>query len=91
MTQCINVFRNNSFVNPKRLLLLCRNSRAVAQAEPGLTAGWLTGWILSGLKIISFRIMEGCVHQGINHLRVFLHDNTCKIMWEIYEGMYILA
>ena len=38
MAQWINVFRNNSFVNPTRLPLLCRNSRAVALAEPGLTA-----------------------------------------------------
>ena len=31
--------------------------------------------------IVTYRIIiEGCVHQGINHLRVFLHDNTCKIM-----------
>ena len=37
----LNVFRHNSFVNPTRLPLLCRNSRAVALAEPGLTAGWL--------------------------------------------------
>ena len=43
MAQWINVFRNNSFVNPTRLPLLCRNSRAVALAEPGLTAGWLAG------------------------------------------------
>ena len=41
MAQWINVFRNNSFVNPTRLPLLCRNSRAVALAELGLTAGWL--------------------------------------------------
>ena len=31
-----------------RLPLLCRNSRAVALAEPGLMAGWLAGW-LAGL------------------------------------------
>ena len=41
MAQWINVFRNNSFVNPTRLPLLCRNSRAVALAEPGLMAGRL--------------------------------------------------
>ena len=44
MAQWINVFRNSSFVNPTRLPLLCRNSKAVALAEPGLTAGWLAGW-----------------------------------------------
>ena len=43
MAQWINVLRNNSFVNPTRLPLLCRNSRAMALAEPGLTAGWLAG------------------------------------------------
>ena len=45
MAQWINIFRNNSFVNPTRLPLLCRNSGAVALAEPGLTAGWLAGWL----------------------------------------------
>ena len=45
MAQWINVFRNNSFVNPTRLPLLCRNSRAVALAEPGVTAGWLACWL----------------------------------------------
>ena len=43
MAQWINVLRNSSFVNSMRLPLLCRNSRAVALAEPGLTAGWLAG------------------------------------------------
>ena len=45
MAQWINVLRNNSFVNPTRLPLLCRNSRAVALAEPGLMAGCLAGWL----------------------------------------------
>ena len=45
MAQWINVFRNNRFVNPMRLPLLCRNSRAVALAEQGLTAGWQAGWL----------------------------------------------
>ena len=45
MAQWINVFQNNSFVNPTQLSLLCRNSRAVALVEPGLTAGWLAGWL----------------------------------------------
>ena len=43
MAQWINILRKYSFVNPTRLPLLCRNSRAVALAEPGLTAGWLAG------------------------------------------------
>ena len=44
MAQWINVLWNNSFVNPMRLPLLRRYSRAIALAEPGLTAGWLAGW-----------------------------------------------
>ena len=48
MVQWINVLRNNSFVNPTQLPLLCRNSRAVALAEPGFMIGWLAdclaGW-----------------------------------------------
>ena len=43
MAQWINVLQNNSFVNPTRLILLRRNSRAVALAQPGLTAGWPAG------------------------------------------------
>ena len=41
MAQRINVFQNNNFINPTRLPLLCRNSRGVALAQLGLTAGWL--------------------------------------------------
>ena len=41
MVEWINFLQNNSFVNLMRSPLLRRNSRAVALAEPGLTAGWL--------------------------------------------------
>ena len=49
MAQWINVLRNNSFVNPMQLPLLCRNSRAVTLAEPGFMAGWLAGWLAGSL------------------------------------------
>ena len=61
MAQWINVFWNNSFVNPTQLPLLCRNSRAVALAEPGFTAGWLDGWLAGWLidKIqVNFRFLK---------------------------------
>ena len=45
MVQWLNALRNNSFMNPTRLPLLCRNSRAVALVEPGLRAGWQGGWL----------------------------------------------
>ena len=56
MAQWINVFWNNSFVNPTRLPLLHRNSRAVALAEPGLTAGWLIGEMRVNFKSLKFII-----------------------------------
>ena len=45
MVHWINVLWNNSFVNPTRLLLLSRNSGAVALVQPGIVAGWLSGWL----------------------------------------------
>ena len=57
MAQWINIFRNNSFVNPTRLPLLCRNSRAVALAEPGLTAGWLAAWLIDKIRV-NFKFLK---------------------------------
>ena len=61
MVQWINVFRNNSFVNPTRLSLLCRNFRIVALAEPGLTAGWLAGrlagWLIDEMRV-NFKFLK---------------------------------
>ena len=39
MAQWINVLRNNGFVNPTRLPLLCEKTGALAIVEPGLMAG----------------------------------------------------
>ena len=57
MAQWINVFRNNSFVNPTRLPLLCRNPRAVALVELGLTAGWLAGWLIDEIRV-NFKFLK---------------------------------
>ena len=62
MAQWINVFRNNSFVNPTRLPLLCRNSRAVALAEPGLMAGWPAGWLIDEMWI-NFKFLKLIIDQ----------------------------
>ena len=56
MAQWINIFWNNSFVNPTRLPLLCRNSRAVALAELGLMAGWLIDEMWVNFKFLKFII-----------------------------------
>ena len=58
MAQRINVLRNNSFVNPTRLPLLCSNSRAIALAEPSLTAGWLAGWLADRRNAGKFQIFK---------------------------------
>ena len=41
MAQRINALQNNSFINLTQLPLLCKNSRAIALVEPGLTADCL--------------------------------------------------
>ena len=62
MVQGINILRNNSFVNPTRLPLLCRNSRAVALAELGLTAGWLADKIWVNFKFLKFIVERFLLH-----------------------------
>ena len=44
MAQWVNRLRNNIFVNPPPLPLLCESSGALHLAQPGLTAGRLAGW-----------------------------------------------
>ena len=44
MAQWVSRLRNNIFVNPPPLPLLCESSGALHLAQPGLTAGWLAGW-----------------------------------------------
>ena len=41
MAQWVNRLRNNIFVNPLPLPLLCEISGVLHLAQPGLTAGWL--------------------------------------------------
>ena len=40
MAQWVNRLRNNIFINPPSLPLLCKSSGALRLAQPGLTAGW---------------------------------------------------
>ena len=81
MAQWINVLRNNSFVNPTRLLLLCRNSRAVALSEPGLTAGWLVGWLADEMRV-NFKFLKFIVDQIF---QLFAAFNTATASLEQYE------
>ena len=43
MAQWVNRLRNNIFVNPPPLPLLCESSGALHLVQPGLTAGRLAG------------------------------------------------
>ena len=70
MVQWINVFWNNSFVNPTQLLLLCRNSRAIALAEPGLTAGWLAGWLIDEIWV-NFKFLKFIIGRIFIFFAVF--------------------
>ena len=49
MAQWVNRLRNNIFVNPLPLPLLCEISGAIHLAQLGLTAGWLAGWLAGRL------------------------------------------
>ena len=53
MAQWVNRLRNNIFVNPLPLPLLCEISGALHLAQLGLTAGrqagWLAGWLTGRL------------------------------------------
>ena len=44
MAQWMNFLRNNSFVNPTRLSLLCEKTGALAIVELGLMAGKPAVW-----------------------------------------------
>ena len=51
MAQWVNRLRNNIFVNPPPLPLLCENSGALHLAQPGLTAGWQAGWLSDEIQV----------------------------------------
>ena len=58
MAQWVNRLRNNIFVNPLPLPLLCEISGALHLAQPGLTAGWLAGRRNTGEFFEIFKV--GC-------------------------------
>ena len=52
MAQWVNCLRNNIFINLPPLPLLCEISGALHLAQPGLTAGWLAGWLADEIQSI---------------------------------------
>ena len=81
MAQWINVLQNNSFINPMQLPLLCRNSRAIAPAESGLTAGWLAGWLAYEMQV-NFEFLKFIVDRIFKCFAMF---NTVAALLEQYE------
>ena len=64
MAQWVNRLRNNIFVNPPPLPLLCEIFGALHLAQPGLTAGRqagrLAGWLADKIQV-NFEIFKvGC-------------------------------
>ena len=57
MAQWVNRLRNNIFVNPPPLPLLCEISGALHLAQPGLMAGWQAGWLSDEIQV-NFEIFE---------------------------------
>ena len=59
MAQWVNRLRNNIFVNPLPLPLLCEISGDLHLAQPGLMAGrqagWLAGWLAGSRNTGEFR------------------------------------
>ena len=89
MVQWINILRNNSFVNPTRLPLLCRNPRAVAVAEPDLTAGWLAVWLAGWLADelwVNFKVLKFIVDRIF---KLFAALSKVTVLLEQYD--YILS
>ena len=78
MAQWINDFWNNSFVNPTRLPLLCRNSKAVALVEPGLTAGRQAGWLTDRRNSGKFQIFK--IHYRSNFYTFATFNNVTALL-----------
>ena len=57
MAQWVNRLRNNIFVNPPPLPLLCEISGALHLAQPGLTAGRQAGWLADKIQV-NFEIFK---------------------------------
>ena len=73
MAHWANRLRNNIFVNPVPLPLLCEISGALHLAQPGLTAGWLAGRQADEIQV-NFEIFKvGCRSKY----------STCRF---IYQG-----
>ena len=60
MAQWVNRLRNNIFVNPPPLPLLCESSGALHLAQPGLTAGRQADEIQMNFEIFKVGCRSKC-------------------------------
>ena len=68
-------------MNPTQLPLLCRNFRVIALAEPGLTVGWLAGWLADKMQV-NFECLKFILDQIFKLFAVF---NEVTALLEQYE------
>ena len=61
MTEWINVFWNNSLVNPMRLHFLCEKTGALAIVELGLTADRQVGRLFGRQNCCKVRKFKFCI------------------------------
>ena len=67
--------------------LLCRNSKAIALAEPGLTAGWLAGWLADKMQV-NFKFLKFIVDQNF---KLFATFNTVTALLEKYKCKLVFS
>ena len=63
MAQWVNRLRNNIFVNPPPLPLLCEISGALHLTQLGLTTGWLVGWLAGRRNTGEFRNFQSWLYR----------------------------
>ena len=74
-----------------RLPLLHRNSRAMALVEPGLTAGWLAGWLADEMQV-NFDFLKFNVDQiyklfaTFNKITLLLEQYECELVFSAKVG-----
>ena len=77
MAQWVNCLRNNIFVNPPPLPLLCEISGALHLAQPGLMAGWQAGRLTDEIQV-NFEIFKLAVGRNIR-LVVSFNQGTASL------------
>ena len=88
MAQWVNRLRNNIFVNPPPLPLLCESSGALHLAQPGLTAGRLAGrqvGRLAGWRLAGWQADEIQVNFEIFKVGCRSKYSTCRFVLPRYS------